>query len=56
MIDFNSKSNKELEELVQQMLETHTNIKARLLHDYNNLEIIEKDYETVQRILLKRLK
>jgi hypothetical protein len=55
-MDFENKSNKELKELLEEMSITHSNIRARMLHDFTNLERVEKDYEKVKRILAKRLR
>lgn len=56
MGNFDKLSNEQLGNLLKEMEETHTNIRTRMLSDFDNLERVERDYEKVRSILKKRLK
>lgn len=50
-----NKSNNELILLLKEVEETHKNIKAKMLKDFDNLERAEKDYQKIQNIINRRL-
>ena len=51
---FDDLSNDELAKLIKEMEITHTNIRVKMLKDFDNLEIVEREYEKVKNILNKR--
>lgn len=56
MSKFDNMSNQKLADLLTEMEETHINIRARMLSDFDNMERVEKEHEKVTAILKKRLK
>lgn len=55
MSKYDNKSNDGLISLLKDMEETHETIKRRMLNDFTNLEIVERDYAKVKKILKSRL-
>jgi hypothetical protein len=55
-IDFESLSNNELLFKLKQYEADFEAIKLRMIQDNDKLDKIEKDYEEINRIILKRLK